>query len=352
MPPATMLGLPAPISRLLERRSQRLSLPVKPGKSIGSIWLVLLISGLARSKHLRRLVDAEIEAADSFRADRMFTDLDPGAFLASAITGTPIASAHAHIATGGSGTFAWRLMRRAMAPVFQSHGLPALSPDELYFGRSVLKIIPSIPELDGTDPEHPDVRYVGHLIGPIRPAAAADLQVEDGRRYVFVYVGTGSVSLNTVQSVLPQLFPPNSDLGCLVGAQTIDVPYRLGGVEFRPYVAAEILLAQCDWTICHGGQNTIIQSLLHHVPLIIFPGPIFERRHNARKVEEAGAGIMGEANQFTVGWLRAAFEGRTECASRAAALGKRLRCYGGPAAAVEAIMNWNGRPAAVSSVAR
>ena len=225
----------------------------------------------------------------------------------------------------------------------QSYGLPALSPDELCFSESVLKIIPSIPELDDSDSDLPDVRYVGHLIGPIQSASAADLQVEDGRRCVFVYMGTGSVSLNILQNVLPQVFPSNSDWSCFVGAQSITTPYQLGAVEFRPYIPAEELLPRCDWTICHGGQNTIIQSLRHGVPLIIFPGPRFERRYNARKVEVANAGIMGEVNQFTVEWLRAAFERQIKCALQAAVLGKRLSSYGGPSAAVEAIMNWNGR---------
>jgi hypothetical protein len=342
MPAATMLGLSAPLSRLLERRSQHASIPVRPGRSIGSIWLVLLISGYARAGYLRRLVEAEIRAADAFGADSVFTDLDPGAFLAAAVTGIPLASAYAHIATHGSGTWAWRVMRRATAKVLHSYGLPALSPDELCFGESVLKIIPSIPELDDADPRLPDIRYVGHLIGPIQPASAVNLQVEDGQRCVFVYVGTGSVSLNILQDVLPQVFPPDSGWSCFVGAQSVATPYRLGAVEFRPYVPAEVLLPRCDWTICHGGQNTIIQSLLHGVPLIIFPGPVFERRYNAGKVESAGAGIMGEVNEFTAGWLHEAFERQGECASQAAALGKRLRSYGGPSAAVGAIMNWDG----------
>ena len=345
-PPTTMFGLPASISRLLERRSQRVSVPVKPGKSVGNIWLVLLISGMARSSYLRRLVEEEIKAASTFQADKLFTDLDPGAFLTSAVTGLPVAFTYTHIATHGSGTWPWKLMRRAIAPVLRSYGLPALTPDELCFGESVLKIIPSIPELDDADSGRFDVRYVGHLLGPIQPTAdatATEFQVEVGRRYVFAYVGTGSISLDTLQNVLPQVFPSNGNLTCLVGAQSIDRAYKLGAVEFHPYVPAEVVLPLCDWTICHGGQNTIIQSLLHGVPLIIFPGPIFERRYNARKVEEAGAGLMGEVNEFTVEWLQASFEHQRKYASQAAALGERIRSYGGASAALEAISKWSRR---------
>jgi len=348
MPIPTMLGLPTPISHLLEHRSQRMSIPVKPGKSIGNIWMVLGLSGYARTSYLHRLVDAEIQAAEDFRADRIFTDLDPAAFLISVVTGIPLASAYAHIATHGSGTWAWKLIQRATAKVLRAYGRAALTPDELYFSERVLKIIPSIHELDDTDPNLPDVRYVGRLIGPIQTASTSTFQVEDGRRYVFVYVGTGSVSFDVLEDILPQVFPSNSDWRCFVGAQSITAPYQVGAVEFRPYIPAEVLLPQCDWTICHGGQNTIIQSLLYGVPLIVFPGPIFERRYNARKVEAANAGIMGELNQFTVAWLRTSFERQKECASQAAILGERLRSYGGPTTAVEAIVDWEGHTSNVS----
>jgi len=340
MPATTMLGLPKPLSRLMEWRSQRAAIPVRPGKAIGNIWLVLWLSGYARPTYLRRLVEAEVQAANDFGADRIFTDLDPGAFLTAAVTGIPLASAYAHIVTHGRGTWAWRLMQRAVTDVLQAYRLPPRSPDELCFDESVLKIIPSIPELDDTAPHRPDVRYVGHLIGDIQPTAAPDFPLEEGRRYVFVYVGTGSVSLNVLQKVLPRLFPSDSDWRCFVGAQSIGESYQRGGVSFRPYVPADLLLPRCEWTICHGGQNTIIQSLLHGVPLIIFPGPIFERRYNARKVEEAGVGVMGEVNQFTAAWLRNALERREACAARAAVLGERLRSYGGPVAAVKAMVEW------------
>ena len=112
---------------------------------------------------------------------------------------------------------------------------------------------------------------------------------------------------------------------------------EIEGVEFRPYVPAAAALPHCDWTICHGGQNTIIQSLSHSVPLLVFPGPIFERRFNARKVQAAGAGLMGEVDQFTPEWLRTALGRRSELAPQVAVLGEQIESSGGPPQAVKAI---------------
>ena len=230
-------------------------------------------------------------------------------------------------------------MSRAMNAVLREHHLPAATPDESCSGSRVLKIIPSIPELDGTEPDRGDVRYVGHLLGDIR-AESAGFSAEPGRRYVFCYVGTGSLSVDRLRRVLPKVFPVDGDLACLVGVQGITWTERVGAVQFSSYVPAETVLPYCDWTICHGGQNTIVQSLRRDVPLIVFPGPIFERRFNARKVQDAGAGLMGESDQFTEEWLRSALARRAECAAGAANLGARIRSYGGAAAAVAAIEAW------------
>lgn len=45
MPASTMFGLPKPISRLIKSRSQKTALPIRPGRSFGSIWFVLRLSG-------------------------------------------------------------------------------------------------------------------------------------------------------------------------------------------------------------------------------------------------------------------------------------------------------------------
>jgi UDP:flavonoid glycosyltransferase YjiC (YdhE family) len=337
MPSATMLGLPASVTRPLQARSQRAAIPVRSGRSIGSIWLVLTVSGMARPAYLRSALQAQERAAREFAPDAVFTDLDPAAFLLAAVTGIPLASTYSSVMTQGRGTWPWRLMRHGLAQALRSRGVASRTPDELFFGPHVLKIIPSVPELDDADPHRPDVAYVGHLVEPVRPDSLAEAGLDPAGRYVFAYLGTGSIALRTVHRVLPEAFPSAGATTCVVGAQSITAPYRMGGVQFRPYVPAEALLPHCDWTICHGGQNTIIQSLLHGVPLIVFPGPIFERRFNAGKLQQAGAGLMGERNQFTAGWLAAALQRRAELASQAARLGRHLRTFGGADAAIAAI---------------
>lgn len=80
---------------------------------------------------------------------------------------------------------------------------------------------------------------------------------------------------------------------------------------------------------------------MNGVPLLVFPGPIFERRFNARKIQQAGAGVMGEANEFTVEWILQAIEKQPACALKASQLREHIRSYGGAKAAVKTMEDWS-----------
>ncbi|MBN1430531.1 MAG: hypothetical protein JXB07_19325 [Anaerolineae bacterium] len=342
IPPATMFGLPARISYVLGHRSSNVSARIRSMLSVGNWWMAMVLSGMARADYLRRLVQAELEAVGDFRADVLLTDGDPGAYLLAVVTGLPLVSTYAHVVTLGIDSWSWRLMRRAAISTLAYYGQPFHAPDKLYFDPSILKIVPSIPELDGADPDRPDVCYVGHLLDGIEIEEPGDWQLESDHSYVFVYVGVGSIGLDKMEKVLSQVFPTNSGLKCLVCARGIKRPYRLNEVEFRSYFPVETVLTRCRWMLCHGRQNTVIQSLRRDVPLIIFPGSVFEQRFNARKVWETGAGVMGESGEFTPRWIEQAMEKRDECALHATRLGECIRSYGGARAAVDAIAGWRG----------
>lgn len=342
MPAPTLFGLPRWCAVIVARVIARMAQTRWLGRLLGSIWGVLFFSGAIAPRYLERLVAAELRAARDYGAEAVFTDLDPGAFIIARSLGLPIATAYATPMASNSHSWAWHRTQRAVAPLLAHCGLPPLDPDALFFGADVLKLVPSIPELDGADANGDDIRYVGPLLGAIEPSPAEAFQPEPGQRYVFCYMGSGSVSPSALRRVLPAVFA-DSDLTCIVAGRAVGRPHQHGNVRYCTFVDVRVLLPQCVWTICHGGQSTIVQSLQAGVPLLIFPGNNDERHHNARRVEQQGAGFVGQPNDWNAGWLRSHLAQAVGPARQAAALGERLDAMGGSRLAVQAIEEWMRR---------
>jgi len=336
-----MFGLPRPISQVLQKRSQTVRIPVKPGVDFGNFWMVLTLAGFARAAYLKELVKFQVSLCDRLKPDVIFTDADPGAFLTANIQGIPLAACYASVMQKGKDSRPYQWMQQASSAALAEFHRSDARLEDLWFGKQVLKIIPSIPELEEPADEREDIRFVGSLVANFQPEEThKDYKIEEGHRYVFTYLGTGSVPVNVLKRVLPKVFPSTGTLRCLVGVQGLEQAESSAGVSFLPYIPAAQVLPYCDWTLCHGGQNTIIQSLQNSVPLIVFPGPIFERRYNARKVAQNGAGYMGELPEFTSEWFAAQLDRHSECAQHAVELAKKINALGGARAAVNALEKW------------
>jgi UDP:flavonoid glycosyltransferase YjiC (YdhE family) len=343
VPRSTMFGLPLPISRLMERKSQKIALPVKEGKAIGSVWFVLKLSGMTGRRYLERLVAAELAVIEGFKPDVLFTEMDPGAFLASMISGIRLFATYASVMERGKDTRTYARLMKTMRLILKEHGVSKALMDGPYNLPCVRWLVPSIPELEEPGPEMKGALFAGSFLGSFGSARESGFELDPTKRYVFAYVGTGSVSLGLLMRTLPEVFPSGSDTLCLVGAQSIRRELRLGNVVFRPYFDAGRIIPHCEWVICHGGHNTIMQSLSCGVPLLIFPGPIFERRFNASMVQRSGAGFMLELSDFRKERILEAMSSRDSCAAVAQTLGERIRAYDGPGIALAAMREEMGR---------
>ena len=238
-PQSTMLGLPEPLSRMIASRSQEHTIPLKPGRSFGNIWLGLLLTGMASVSYLRKLVQAQMQAVRAFEPDMLFSELDTRAFLVSRITRVPLATTYASILKSGVGTFPWRRFTHAIQKVLQTYGKPGLQPQEIFGDPKVLKIIPSVPEFEEPLPRADDFVFTGSLLRSVKTPGDGVFESEPGRRHVFVYVGTGSIPLVKLRQVLPRVFPSGCATLCLVGAQGVPGEQRTGNVIWRPFFDAE-----------------------------------------------------------------------------------------------------------------
>ncbi len=298
LPEPTFFGLGKSISSKIQKRMHTMQLPVP----MSSMWFLYSFAGNIQAPFLDASLIKALETIITYKPQALLTDYSPVAYLLRKITDLPLASTYSEIYMARHKSILSSINQRTINKILKKYYIQPENIGNLFFGNSVFKIIPNIPELDGIDPDSPNTYYSGSLFN-FSNKNQDDFPVDTSKRYIFVYVGTGSITLQKLDSVLPRVFSGIDNTLCVVGSPAINKAYQKGGVHFYPHVSAQKILPYCDWTICHGGQNTITESLLAGVPLIIFPGNIWERQYNGQKIEIAGAGRMGKRKNFNPQWL-------------------------------------------------
>ena len=124
-------------------------------------------------------------------------------------------------------------------------------------------------------------------------------------RTIYAYFGSGSISHRLVRKILPAVFDEVNFLcatpyDCYVSSHFVEKPYTEGFVHFAPYFDARQIIPHATYVFSHGGINSVMQALGHGVPLIMVPGAVHERRHNAHEVTAVYSGIEVDIEDFTV----------------------------------------------------
>ncbi|MER5866272.1 glycosyltransferase [Kitasatospora sp. NPDC002040] len=227
-----------------------------------------------------------------------------------------------------------RLWERARLPAVE-YTDPRFSP-HLVVATTGHPLLGDLPEL----PQHA-------LVGPVLTERPADPtfpweRLDPGRRTVLVTMGTmsdvvGADFLNrTVQALARSGEGVQAVVAASAGALPADLPDHVVVVERAPIL--ELLSkGALDAVLCHGGMNTVGESLAHGVPLLLAPIRN-DQPFVAQQVAEAGAGLR-------VPFTRAAPETIAERLRRvldepsfratATLIGRQLLSGGGAVAAAE-----------------
>ena len=139
---------------------------------------------------------------------------------------------------------------------------------------------------------------------------------------------------------LPKVFNRFENIICYVGSQSINEPFSNGNVHFSGYFPSDEILPHSVAFMCHGGLNSITQSLEAGVPLIIFPSFIFERRLNAESVKSLGCGYLGEMTDFNEEWIADKIESIDKLKAKTKEIQSKFKNYSGTDTAYKYIMEW------------
>lgn len=337
LPATTLFGLPASLSKKIASRMQNSTPKSKPGKSFGSIWLLYAYSGIGRRSHLRKSLAEGLSVVHAFQPDVIVTDYDPTAYLLAKISGLPVATTFQGVYHDGVGTLSWKYLNCNTRHVLKEYKITTDPVQEIFFGPSVFKIVPSIPELEQIPNAGTDYCFVGSMLGRVKPLSASTYRPDPKQKHIYVYMGSNSIAIEQIISVMRDITSAYPQYTAVICSQSITDESIERNLVQTPYIPADNILPAAEWTICHGGQNTVIQSLSHGVPLMIFPTTNSERRFNAERVEAAVAGVLGESCDFTVDWIVSRMQQHSCYKAQATALGAKINGYQGATQAVEEI---------------
>ncbi|MGH3311068.1 MAG: glycosyltransferase [Streptomyces sp.] len=205
---------------------------------------------------------------------------------------------------------------------------------------------------------HDRVRLVGPAIAPrVSRSPFPWAELDPRRRQVLVTLGTANAdaggrflaeAVTALEAMRERVQGVVVDPGGTL-ART-GAPPVPPGVLIREHVPQLELLERVDAVVCHGGHNTVCESLWHGVPLVVAPirddQPIV-----AGQVVDAGAGVRVRFNRVDAARLGAAIETVLDPAgghrAAAGAIGRSFRAAGGVAAAADHIEHTAARHSTV-----
>jgi MGT family glycosyltransferase len=118
-------------------------------------------------------------------------------------------------------------------------------------------------------------------------------------------MGTSSINTGFFFKNCVTAFKDRQDLDIVMAVCSEEIVKQLGDlpghIRAYPYVDQKEILKKADVVIFHGGLNTLRDSLVAGVPMIICPRA-FDQEGNAKRVEELGAGIALANNRPETLW--------------------------------------------------
>ena len=186
-----------------------------------------------------------------------------------------------------SGIARWRA--ELLADLMRRHGLPGYAPDPRFSPRLVLAF--TTEELAGPSVVEVPVAFVGPALGSDADHSGALPPLDPDRPLVYVALGTvnddaGARFLRACAAAVGR----RPLLQAVVADPAAAIATAPRNVTVLPYVPQLAVLGVARLVVCHGGHNTVCESLSAGVPLVVAPirddQPIV-----AEQVVRSGAGV-------------------------------------------------------------
>ena len=339
------MGLPKPIAVRTFPIAQKLGITSK--KTVNSFDQVLKFTGNLDYKYLKKSVESIRRAIHEYKPDIVYSEFNISAIIAAKKEGItlyttvsyPTQHEYAHDSK----------LSKGLNILLKELELPSVDSALQLFDWADKRFCPSIRELEPIEElkgEEDSICYCGTFKAIKSSSSDMKFEASDGivtdshisdkkRDKILVYMGNGTVSATKTLSVMREAFGDSKYIERnyeVYIASSYLKEETIGNIHIAPRWDFSKLLNEAVVYINHGGQNSIVDGLLHGVPQIMVPGKVFERKYNAESVANTDAGIVIDFKDFDLGHIKEAFEritGADTMSDSSRKLGNLLRNAGG-----------------------
>ena len=283
------LCIPTPLSLPLFIADKAIPTVQKLGitahKTVRSFDEVLCLTGNLNYRYLRKSFEQISAAIDTFDPDIVYSEFNISAIIAAKYKGVRLYTTVSYPTQHG-------YAHNTKLAIGLNRLLTELSMDRMesalqLFDMADKRFCPSVKELEPF--EGNNIIFCGSL---------KEVEVKNRvRDKILVYMGNGNISATKAAKVIKKAFA-GTEYEVFLASSYLDEE-NIGNLHIAHRWDFDALLDEAVLYINHGGQNSMVDGLLHGVPQIVIPGKVFERRFNAEKVRENRAGICLLTNEFT-----------------------------------------------------
>jgi len=331
-------GMPKFIASRTFPVAQKLGITSK--KTVNSFDQVLLFTGNLDYDYLKKSVHSIRKVIQDFQPDLVYSEFNLSAIIAAKKEGKQLLTT---ISYPTQPTYAQNpKLAGGLNRLLKELGLAPVPSALHLFQWADHGFCPSIHELEPIEKEN--VTFCGTFHHKSKENEKfSDTTNNDPpepiekKNKILVYMGNGTISASTMKKEITKAFK-DTKYEVYIASQYLPEQTE-GTIHIAKRWNFNELLKEAVLFIHHGGQNSIIDGLLHGTPQLVVPGKVFERRYNAEALKRNQAGAMISHTDFKASILRQQAEHliqSKEVREHAEKLGKKLYLQGG----IDTIIQW------------